>query len=377
MKTTTKTTIIRNITAAAALTVVGLAPAAEAAPNASFFRKDVLEPKVERVTKPVLEILDDVNPDILIPLPAPLPFPPIPSVTAKKSGSTLFVTGNDEANDVDIKIDDSGSNRIFVYSNGNIIASYASFPIEKIELNLKGGDDKYFVGLMPGASHKFTKQINLKLGAGDDKGFVDFRGTTWNTVVQGTLKVNVNAGAGDDETIAHFARKHGGKLDFKCQMAAGDDICSSSMWGDVTGGADVKFELFGNGGGDQLWSWNTYDKKDGAYTDIRITGDSTMTILMDGGTGPDILTPTYGGEADGDLTVKILGRSGVDTSNGKVILNNSSSGQIDLKTMGHGGADSLELNVFGSTPYFSAKILGGGGVDTCVSTPNVSKVSCP
>lgn len=375
MKTTNKAMIIRTITAATALAVVGLAPAAEAAPSAQLFKSGLFAPtpKVEKVREPVLTEIDKVTPDIATPPLAP-PLVPI-SVVVQKFGSTLKVTGNNSANDVDVMIDDTDANKVFVYSDNNLIGAYTSHTITKININLKGGDDTYFVGLVSGESHKFTKKIDLKLGSGDDVGFVDFRGSS-NSIVQGSLDVKVNAGGGDDETIAHFARKHGGKLTFKCQMAAGDDICSASMWGDITGGADVKFDLFGNGGNDSLWSWNTYDQYQGGYSNIRIAGDATMDLNMDGGSGDDVLTPTYSGEADGDLTVHVKGRGGVDSSNGVVNLN-SSGGKVDLKSQGHAGNDTLELNVNGSTPYFSAKMNGGGGVDTCISTPNVVKTLCP
>lgn len=375
MKTTNNAMIVRSITAAAALAVVGLAPVAEAAPTAQLFKSGLLSPtpKVEKVREPVLTEIDKVTPDIATPPLAP-PLLPI-SVVAQKFGSTLKVTGNNKANDVDVLIDDTDANRVFVYSDNNLIGSYTSHTITTININLKGGDDTYFVGLVSGESHKFTKKIDLKLGSGDDVGFVDFRGGS-NSIVQGSLDVKVNAGSGDDETIAHFARKHGGKLTFKCQMASGDDTCSASMWGDITGGADVKFDLFGNGGNDNLWSWNTYDQYQGGYANIRIAGDATMNLNMDGGSGADILTPTYSGEADGDLTVHVKGRGGVDSSNGVVNLSNS-GGEVDLKSQGHAGNDTLELQVTGSTPYFSAKMNGGGGVDTCITTPNVVKTLCP
>lgn len=379
---TNKDTILRTITAAAALAVVGFAPAAEAA-SAGLFKKSEIGPNVE-IKRPVLEILDPSIGPAPTPLPAPLPapfpgpLPLLPLIKTTKVGSTLKVIGTNASDDVDVRIDDTGSNRVYVYNHDTLVASFESYPIKRIEVNLKGGHDKYFIGLASGASHKFTKKIDVKLGSGNDKGFVDFRGSTYNAIVQGSLDVKVNAGNGNDETIAHFARKHGGALKFKCTMGGGDDNCSASMWGDITGGADVEFELFGNGGKDNLWSWNTYDKYQGGYTNIRIAGDATMDILMDGGSGADKLTPTYGGEVDGDLTLRVKGRGGADSSFGVVNLS-SSGGEVDLKTLGNNGGDDLRLDVFGSTPYFSAMIDGGTGYnpDTCQSTPNVVKINCP
>ncbi len=377
MNATKNSTIIRNLTATAAMALLGLSPLADSAEAAKAgpTRSGFLSPPVTKLVKPVIE---PIQPEPTLITPVPLPFPLDLPVTSQlfSGGKTLRVKGHNTADDVTIAIDDSGANRIYVYDGDDLVASYASSPITKIQLMLKGGDDTFWVGLAPGASHKFNKTIDLTLGSGDDSGFVDFRGSGGNAIVQGSLDIKVGGGQGDDEVFAHFARKHGGTLDFLCLMGGGKDDCSASMWGDITGGADVKFDLKGGGAADNLWSWNTYDQKDGAYSDIRVTSDATFKILMNGGSGPDTLTPTYAGQANGKLTVDVKGSTGSDKSFGVVSLG-SSSGKVTAYTKGQAGNDDLRLDVTGSTPFLSAKILGGYGVDTCQSTPNVSKVSCP
>ena len=371
MKTITKKTT-RTLTTAAALAVCGLL-GAEAADAAGLYRGPVTKDLVE--TSPGPKLTREVfSPS----LPTPLPPPPAPQVYAALDGDgRLLVFGSNGADDVTVLIDDTGSNLVRVYHDDDLIGSFPSSPMTRIKINLKNGDDTYFIGLEPGSSHKFTKEIDVRLGGGDDSGFVDFRGTTSNAIVQGSLEISVIGGSGEDEAIAHFARKHGGKLVFLCNMQGHADQCSASMWGDITGGADVKFDLRGGGGADNLWSWNTYDQKDGAYSDIRITGDSTFDIKMAGGAGPDDLTPTYAGEVDGKLTLTVKGQSGGDESYGVVDLGGNSGGQVKAKTLGAAGSDDLRLDVFGTAPTLNAKINGGFGVDTCQSTPNVSKVSCP
>ena len=294
----------------------------------------------------------------------------------KAGGKVLKITGDNSNDDVEVLIDDSGANRVYVYDHGSYVGSFTSHALTKIQIVLKGGDDQFFVGLPPGASHKFTKDIDLKLGAGNDEGFIDFRGNGGLTIVQGSLDIDVNAGSGDDEVFAHFARKHGGTLKYKCNGSSGDDECMGSMWGDITGGADVSFDLKGAGGDDDLWSWNTYDQKDGAYSNIRISGDSSFDIRMNGGGGIDTLTPTFGGEADGDLTLIVNGKGDADAVYGIVSLD-ASGGQVLAAVIGSGGNDDLRLDVNGSSPFLAASINGGGGTDLCQGTANVSKTACP
>lgn len=381
MKTIDNAAIARIISAAA-LALIGLAPIAEARSFAGLDNGPTIGPKTEIFRKANPELLTPAPELGSGPIPAPeigsgpaLPPPAVQLVTVHRNGPTVEINGSNDADDVTIKIDDTNQKRMYVYDGNDLLSSFPSHAIKYVYVNLKGGDDYFGLRLANNGSLQSTKDISVTLGAGDDYGSVELRGN-WKPTLLGTLKMKVNAGSGDDEVIANFARKHGGKLEFKCQGAAGDDTCWASMWGDVTGGADVKFDLFGNGGNDSITSWNTYDSNDGAYGKVRISGDSTMDIRMDGGSGADKLTPTFSGEADGDLTLNVRGRTGKDSSYGIVDLKNS-GGEVLLKTKGEGGDDDLRLDVFGSTPYFSAKINGGGGFDTCLSTPNVVKSGCP
>lgn len=360
---------LRNL--AAAIALAGVLPAlATDADAARSSGKTRTSPAPTIDFKDVKDLL--FNPDLVV----PLPIPPV-QVQIFGGGETLRITGNNFANDVTVTIDDSGANRVYVYNHDTLLGSYPSSPMKKIQIMLKGGDDDFFVGLADGASHKFTKHIDITAGDGDDTGFVDFRGTTSNAIVQGSLTAWVNPGKGDDEVFAHFARKHGGKLDFWCVKGSGDDSCSASMWGDISGGADVSFRLEGGSGADHLWSWNTYDQKDGAYSDIRVSGDSTFDILLRGGSGADTLSPTFGGEADGKLTIKSEGSGGNDKAHGTISVGNNSGGNVKLRTYGQNGQDDLKLNVNGSAPFLSAKINGGSGYDVCQGSPIVSMASCP
>jgi len=377
MNVTKKIPLARNVTA---LALCGLLPATATVAEAAFAKLDgrTLQPTIEKAADPGLELIDPGAKITPIPLPMPFP-PPAPAVAVAltSGGKTLRVIGNGAANDVTIAIDDNGADLVHVYDGNTLLGSYTSHSMTRIQILLKGGDDTFFVGLEPGSSHKFDKKIDLKLGSGNDSGFVDFRGTTSNAIVQGSLDVSVIGGSGDDEVFAHFARKHGGKLAFRCKMGSGADDCAASMWGDISGGADVSFDLGGGSGDDNLWSWNTYDQKDGAYGDIRITADSTFVIRMDGSTGDDQITPTYAGETDGSLTLTVKGRGGADSSFGIVNLAGSSAGKVKARTFGHGGDDDLRLDVVGTSPHLSASINGGQGSDTCQGTANVSKTSCP
>ncbi len=370
MKATNKSTTIR--TAAAALALFGLLPTTATDSDAAKLNRGGTS-----LNPAILEKADPGR-NIFTPhLPPPPPPPPLPMIAALDGDGRLLVFGTEGADDLEILIDDTGANRVYVYSGNQFLGSWSSSPMKRMAISLKGGDDTYFIGLKSGASHKFEKDIEIALGSGNDSGFVDFRGNGGNTIVLGSLDVTVHAGAGDDETYAHFAQKHGGKLDFTCNMGSGADDCSANMWGDVTGSADVSFNMKGGGGKDSLFSWNTYDQKTGQYSDIRITGDSTLLVRMDGGSKDDILTPTFAGEADGKLTMTLKGQGGNDSSFGKVNLGNGSHGSVKLRTTGQSGSDDLRLDVNGASPFLSAVVNGGTSTDICQGTPNVTLVNCP
>jgi hypothetical protein len=295
------------------------------------------------------------------------------SVSTLYSLGTLTITGDSLANHVVIHQID-GSNQLKVYSSGNLLGTFNAYQVQTVNINLLGGNDSLNYTLI-GSHFNNSKVINLNLGSGHDDAYLDFRGN--DATVFGTLDINVEAGSGADELYTHIGHKHGGHVNLKAEMGAGHDTAHAMMWGDVSGAADVLFDVKGEGGADALGAWCTYDDKANAYNNIKITGDSTLAIKLDGGLGADSIGPLFSGEVDGHLTLIARGGAGDDDIDADVYLQPGSTGSFFGRVSGQADDDTLAFHVWdlSGAAVIDAVLNGGAGFDTGSSSGNVSKVS--
>lgn len=302
------------------------------------------------------------------------------TVATVDGGHTLVIKGDNTNNIVSLVQNDT-TNKLKVVCDGQTTI-FSSNQITKIKVDLKGGDDKFGYDLAAGTSYSYGKDINIKLGNGHDEAFIDFRGggiggTSW---LLSSLDIKIDAGKGNDDLVAHFNGKHGGHLNVYAKMGDGNDEAFVSLWGDVTGGADVLFDIKGNKGNDWLHSWNTFDNKAYSYGSIDITHDSTVTMKMDGGCDQDKVSILYSGEVDGKLTLKENGGKGHDEVSAVVYLKPTSAGSLSAHLFGDKGNDKLDFelvdNSGGAVDILAAVLHGNQGFDTCTATPNVAVFGC-
>lgn len=270
----------------------------------------------------------------------------VPATLVNASGGVLTITGDNLDNDVQI-IQDDNTNSLTVIADGQNY-NFNSFSITKIKVDLKGGKDTLDYTLPAGADYSSTKSVDVKMGGGEDQVWFDFRGggIGGDAIVLGSLDITVDTGANHDEVTAHFNQKHGGHLNFTAKTSTGDDNIFVNMWGDISGGADVVFDLQGGSGNDTIGSWNSFDNKAYQYNNIDVTHDSTFSIYMNGQAGNDQLGLTYSGEMDGHLNVVMDGRSDNDTVNADLYRQDSASGQVDVQLFGGTQDDQMYLRIY-------------------------------
>jgi hypothetical protein len=303
-----------------------------------------------------------------------------PSTVKVVGGHILQVHGDAGNNNVQIVQNDQ-ANTLTVTADGQV-STFSSSQIDKIDVDLKDGNDYFWYGLATGKDFVYSKQAKIKLGKGNDEAWLEFRGggiggSAW---LYGNLDITVDAGKGDDNLIAHFNGKHGGALNVHALMGDGNDKAFVNLWGDVSGGAKVLFDLQGGKGDDQMSTWDTFDNRAYQYSNIDILGDSAATIKMDGGQGNDKLGALYSGRVYGKLTLQENGGKGDDEVSAEVFLQAGSTGAFDGKLQGDKGNDKLDFqlhNLAGNTvSILSALLDGGKGTDACTATANVTKVNC-
>lgn len=335
---------------------------------------DVAKPTKRAGFRPGLENLEDR-------------LTPACTVTTAYGGTALIITGDNNVNDVAI-IQDDANNTLTVLCDGAAPQVFSSSLIKSISTDLKGGDDNLWWGLAPGSNFQFEKGAYLATGDGNDEIELSFwHGIGNPALIQSSLGIVVDAGEGDDILNANFARKHGGNLTLLAKMGAGNDEAYARIWGNITGGAKVKFDLQGGSGDDLLSTWNTYNNELDAYGSIKVSSDSQFQINMNGGSNDDHIYLTYAGELDGKLILNVYGGMGNDVvraaedDGGGIYLQAGSFGELDAKFEGNQGNDSMALTVkenLGSSVDVNALLDGGQDWDFCDygnTTSNVTKVA--
>jgi hypothetical protein len=310
------------------------------------------------------------------------------------NGNTLVIRGDAAANVVSITQNDP-ANTLTIVADG-VTQVFDSTQITRLDVDLKAGDDHFFWDLATGKDFFRSKEASILLGDGTDEAWLDFRGggIGGTSRLFGNLNVTVNGGLGDDDLVAHFNGKDGGLLKLTAVMYAGDDNAFTNLWGDVTGGANVTFDLRGGAGVDTLHSWNTFDNRASSWVSIDVALGSAVTILMDGGVGDDTVSVDhFSGAIDGRLTIDLHGGLGNDQVRADVLLTDG-TGTLDAKVQGDAGDDHLSfaltddsdlwITLPGRGPIHiigvrivSALMDGGADFDhNDYATPNVTVVSC-
>jgi hypothetical protein len=165
------------------------------------------------------------------------------------------------------------------------------------------------------------------------------------------MSFTVDGGNQADTVKAAFGHVHGPQLSFVANLGEGNDTAEVKLQGDVSGNADVRVELYGQGGEDDLLFDASVDLKSwimGLDNRFDLTGDSSLNIRMDGGSHDDTVTMALDGRFGGETDFWMGGGSGGDTVEAELNLQTSSYGEMTGTVSGGLDNDYLKLAVTGS-----------------------------
>jgi hypothetical protein len=313
-----------------------------------------------------------------------------PSVTLATDNGTLFITGDETANEVRITQTDSSLFTLKVESlNGQFATRFFnSSEIKKIVAVFGAGEDKFQYVLPEGKNLEHGKRVVLRLGQGDDVaslflgGDQTLAGNTSMEFIQADLKVDIYGGQGNDYIEGDLAAIQGSQLLLNAWLGKGDDYLEMDLEGDVSNGAEVRVDVRGGGGGDTLQYYADYDFNHKYYDDISISADSVVDVKLRGENGPDYLFAKYGGYLNGSLKLRAKGHAGVDQMNLDLYVAPSSIGALDAIARASGGDDHLLAfdvsDNSGQLAFYRAILDGGLGEDsTDFVSANVEEVNIP
>jgi hypothetical protein len=313
-------------------------------------------------------------------------------------GHTLNIIGDNSADKVTVTLRDS-VNDIQVNCNERVILSPVGYPrvyqeidhfsssqVQKINVDLKGGDDQLFIQLGfldnpaldingdPSMAMFDPKNIVINLGDGANQAELWFGGFGYaNRTISTNLNITVNAGDGIDSVIANFGEMQQGTLRYNAFLGAGDDQGFVGIWGSIDAGAAVHVNLQGQAGNDNL---NTFETFAAGYDSVNIAAGALLDINVGGGAGNDSMYLVYGGNVLGKLRIRQDGGIGNDGVGGEIHLAGQCTGAVDAVFSGGDGRDDRTLDLSGVATTLRALIDGGDGFfDRASSTGDVTIIN--
>jgi hypothetical protein len=301
-----------------------------------------------------------------------------PRASVRFHGHTLQVKGTNGADTVSIQDDGQGNITVVVTRADGTTQTFTGTDIRNIIVNTRGGDDN--VTFTQTGARSSSLHLFLNLGSGDDKANLDLSpGST-----SGALNIGVLGGRGNDQVTAQFGAlgsaggaggtgASGSDLFFSANLGRGDDTFTGTLAGNLLNDSSARFRVAGAGGDDTLSL---------TAAGVNLDPAARLAIDLSGGGGGDNITVNTSGTLNGALRVRAAGGSGKDTVAADLTSAAGSTGSLGAFVLGGRGDDTLTLNVAGPVGggtgggSFQALLDGGAGVDTCVSTPNVTVRNC-
>jgi Ca2+-binding RTX toxin-like protein len=262
-------------------------------------------------------------------LPPPLPTETIQANFDFNSG-TLTVTGTDGEDNVEIeRVTDPilNTDNVKVWGNGVLRATVDANSIHFVNVNLKGGDDKF------SCDYILTNGLWVSGGAGKDN-------------LSSYIKATLDGGDGDD-TIS------GSNSDDVIWGGDGNDVIIGKAGNDIISGGNDNDSIEGGAGNDLIWGDNGNDT---------ISGNEGADKIY-GGAGDDVLSGNYlptvslNNETD---TNEVYGGDGNDILYSNGVLASS-------LYYGESGNDTIHGETLNG-----ATLDGGTGNDVIYSNLNIS-----
>ncbi len=262
--------------------------------------------------------------------------------TVSASNGVLTITGDGTDNTVGIIQKDSTDTLTIVYDvwtpQGQVLLSksFSSSSIHAINLDLRGGNDVASYTLA--SDFLYAKSLAGFFGSGNDRfafldGGVNLPG---GPHIQADLSLQLfmsQFGVNDQDSVdLRFAQIDGARVSVAAFLGGGDDTFTARLNGDLTGTADVEFDVFGQGGMDELRVYGGYTKQlygqPAVNVPIHIGEQATCDVRLDGGSGDDLVGLYVYAEIDGQLRHHLEGGDGVDIVLPMISKLDGSSGQV-------------------------------------------------
>jgi hypothetical protein len=198
-----------------------------------------------------------------------------------------------------------------------------------------------------GDAEEFTgvTDIVVSLGSGNDE--VNYT-LTGEVAADTARSLDVRLGNGHDTFTGTFS----GSL---ADEAAGDPADPTAP----AGVAALDVSVYGMNGHDTL----------GFNADGTVGTGATLSVVLGGGNGKDVLDAVYGGVLLGELSVSLNGGNGKDEVSAEAALDATSTGTATIDVLGGNGKDDLTLHVTdeagdpSTLPGVTAVLNGGQGKD--------------
>jgi hypothetical protein len=233
----------------------------------------------------------------------------VPACTITPSGTTLTITGDNNANTV--IIDDNGAGAITVTCDGAVSVPFAG--IQSINVDTKSGNDAVFYNLNDNLLTGQVRVLSVALGQGND--FFRARSKEINPTTDADLNANSSL------TIS----------------ASGQQ------------GRDTLFFDFSK--------------------DFDINAGAVFQVLVNGNKGRDLVAVDMLGQLDGNFTLTANGNQDRDKLAATIGLEVGSTGSLNATLNGQAADDLLGLVVTRSrnvTTTATAQVNGGGGVNHAI-----------
>ncbi|HKA07686.1 MAG TPA: hypothetical protein VKD71_10540 [Gemmataceae bacterium] len=234
----------------------------------------------------------------------------LPSVTVAEAGGVLTITGDQQANNIEIRdTGGSGTDAVTVWVDGVQSDVTIDTAVDKIVLYARGGQDVVAYNL----TGSFT-------------------------------------GGTDRDVVIYLGNQ--------------DDTFTAALNGSIGADSDVSLKVYGGNGQDNL-------SVSGAGTaDAPWTIDGHLTVKLYGGNGKDTVNVNYNGliSATGTFDLTVGGGNGKDLVRADVTAVDGSAGTLNAKVCGGNGVDDMGLMVHVNTDMspdltVNAELHGGLGKD--------------
>jgi hypothetical protein len=164
----------------------------------------------------------------------------------------------------------------------------------------------------------------------------------------------------------------GASLNVTAFGAAGDDVLSTTLIGNMAQPSQLNFNANGGAGFDNLQFQTT--------SSVTIGNGSSVRLGLAGAGGSDVIRTEYNGTLNGSLAFTNAGGGARDAVRALVNVFGGSTGILEPSLVsGGGGDDRLRFAVFNNSNTaitFNQVADGNGGTDSCVRTNDVLQINC-